>query len=161
MDEKVSIILYYNDYHTFICHQYFVNHRHSHKSGHHGKAWNGANKHNVAESHIRNSCDIASEIRTITEDRCGTVAISFSSSNTLLHEDIPVIYVMTNLLIVVFALVAAFVLSCLKEIHSHSCEGNESDGRKLNENKRYRKAAYVLIAMFEMANLINLIVLIA
>ncbi|VDN36777.1 unnamed protein product [Cylicostephanus goldi] len=72
-----------------------------------------------------------------------------------------VIYVMANLLIVVFALVAALALLYLKEMCLHSCEDNKSDERKSNENKRYRKAAYVVIAMFELANLINLIVLIA
>ncbi|CAJ0604194.1 unnamed protein product [Cylicocyclus nassatus] len=69
---------------------------------------------------------------------------------------------MGNLLLVVLALTAALVLPLLKKIIFHSGEsGKKGNKREQDESKYYRKAEYVLVAMIEIANLINLIILIA
>ncbi|VDM77141.1 unnamed protein product [Strongylus vulgaris] len=73
------------------------------------------------------------------------------------------IYVMGNLLIMVFALTATVIIPYLKAflIRRNGVIDKESRKRKLEENKLYRMVEYGLFLLFEIANLVNFIILIA
>ncbi|VDK55103.1 unnamed protein product [Cylicostephanus goldi] len=67
---------------------------------------------------------------------------------------------MGNPLIMVFALTATLVLPYLKRFLSGHGENIKESAKRKEESKLYRKAEYALFLMFEIANLINFVVLI-
>ncbi|VDM76275.1 unnamed protein product [Strongylus vulgaris] len=73
------------------------------------------------------------------------------------------IYVMVNLLVMVLALVATIILPYFKIylMSSNKVTGKVNGKKKIEENKFYRVVEYGLVAVLELANLINFIVLIA
>ncbi|CAJ0604183.1 unnamed protein product [Cylicocyclus nassatus] len=70
------------------------------------------------------------------------------------------IYIMGNLLIMVFALTTTLVLPYVKRFLSGLGESSTASSKRKLESKLHRLAEYALFVLFEIANLVNFIVLI-